>query len=67
MPCKQTLKQPTLGPSGTQRSEDLLREPSQHNEPPVCTPPIPGPSEVPASQVPLTENDSTCEPRLRWL
>ncbi|MBW0476571.1 hypothetical protein O181_016286 [Austropuccinia psidii MF-1] len=32
-------------------------EPSQHNEPP-----IPGPSEVPASKVPLTENDSTCEP-----
>ncbi|MBW0463751.1 hypothetical protein O181_003466 [Austropuccinia psidii MF-1] len=39
-------------------------EPSQHNEPPICTPtpPITGLSEVPASQVPPTVNDSTCEP-----
>ncbi|MBW0511155.1 hypothetical protein O181_050870 [Austropuccinia psidii MF-1] len=39
MPCEQTPRQPTPGPSGTQWSEDLSREPSQHNEPP-----IPGPS-----------------------
>ncbi|MBW0474589.1 hypothetical protein O181_014304 [Austropuccinia psidii MF-1] len=39
-------------------------EPYQHNEPPIFTPtpPIPGPSKVPASKVPLTENNSTNEP-----
>ncbi|MBW0511598.1 hypothetical protein O181_051313 [Austropuccinia psidii MF-1] len=39
-------------------------EPSQNNEPPIptLTPPIPGLSKVPVSQVPLTENDSTFEP-----
>ncbi|MBW0491533.1 hypothetical protein O181_031248 [Austropuccinia psidii MF-1] len=42
----------------------MIREPSQHNEPPIHTPipPIPGLSEVPASQVPPTENGTTCEP-----
>ncbi|MBW0503449.1 hypothetical protein O181_043164 [Austropuccinia psidii MF-1] len=39
MPCKQSLRQETPGLSGTQWSEDLSRQPSQHNEPP-----IPGPS-----------------------
>ncbi|MBW0490357.1 hypothetical protein O181_030072 [Austropuccinia psidii MF-1] len=40
MPCNQPLWQPAPGPSGTQWSEDLFREPSQHDEPP-----IPGPSQ----------------------
>ncbi|MBW0478076.1 hypothetical protein O181_017791 [Austropuccinia psidii MF-1] len=35
IPCKQTLQQPTPGSSGTQWSEDLFWEPSQHNEPPI--------------------------------
>ncbi|MBW0478311.1 hypothetical protein O181_018026 [Austropuccinia psidii MF-1] len=34
-PCKQTPQQPTPGPSGTQWLEDLFREPSQTNEPPI--------------------------------
>ncbi|MBW0487170.1 hypothetical protein O181_026885 [Austropuccinia psidii MF-1] len=53
MPCEQTLQQPTPGPSGTQWLEDLSREPSQHNEPP-----IPGPS--PSSKPP--EDDLTSCP-----
>ncbi|MBW0488823.1 hypothetical protein O181_028538 [Austropuccinia psidii MF-1] len=40
MPCKQTLRQPTPGPSHTKWSEDLFHEPFQPNEPP-----IPGPSQ----------------------
>ncbi|MBW0480183.1 hypothetical protein O181_019898, partial [Austropuccinia psidii MF-1] len=35
MPCKQTPRQPTPGLSGTQWLEDLSREHSQHNEPPI--------------------------------
>ncbi|MBW0473307.1 hypothetical protein O181_013022 [Austropuccinia psidii MF-1] len=35
MPREQTPWEPTPGPSGTQWSEDLSREPSQHNEPPI--------------------------------
>ncbi|MBW0578622.1 hypothetical protein O181_118337 [Austropuccinia psidii MF-1] len=35
MPRKQTLREPTPGPSGTQWWEDLSREPSKHNEPPI--------------------------------
>ncbi|MBW0587385.1 hypothetical protein O181_127100 [Austropuccinia psidii MF-1] len=53
LPCEQTPWQPTPGPSGTQWSEELFREPSQTKEPP-----IPGPS--PSSQ-PLEDN-TTCEP-----
>ncbi|MBW0550147.1 hypothetical protein O181_089862 [Austropuccinia psidii MF-1] len=53
IPCKQTLQQPTPGPSGTQWSEDLFHKPSQHDEPP-----IPGPSR--SSKPP--EDDLTCEP-----
>ncbi|MBW0553677.1 hypothetical protein O181_093392 [Austropuccinia psidii MF-1] len=53
LPCKQTPRQPTPGPSGTQWLEDLSHEPSQHDEPP-----IPGPS--PSSEPP--ENVATCEP-----
>ncbi|MBW0481213.1 hypothetical protein O181_020928 [Austropuccinia psidii MF-1] len=42
----------------------LFVQPFQYNNPPVHTPtpPIPGPSEVPASKEPPTENDSTNEP-----
>ncbi|MBW0571383.1 hypothetical protein O181_111098, partial [Austropuccinia psidii MF-1] len=47
LPHKQTPRQPTPGPSGTQWSEELFREP-----------PIPGPS--PSSQPP--EDDTTREP-----
>ncbi|MBW0499662.1 hypothetical protein O181_039377 [Austropuccinia psidii MF-1] len=53
MPHKQTPRQPTPGPSGTRWSEDLSREPSQHNEPP-----IPGLS--PSSKPP--EDVLTCKP-----
>ncbi|MBW0583781.1 hypothetical protein O181_123496, partial [Austropuccinia psidii MF-1] len=52
-PRKKTPRQPIPGPSGTQWSEELFREPSQTKEPP-----IPGPS--PSSQPP--EDDTTCEP-----
>ncbi|MBW0580005.1 hypothetical protein O181_119720, partial [Austropuccinia psidii MF-1] len=47
LPCEQTPRQPTAGPSGTQWSEELLPEP-----------PIPGLS--PSSQPP--EDDTTREP-----
>ncbi|MBW0543862.1 hypothetical protein O181_083577 [Austropuccinia psidii MF-1] len=53
MPCEQTLRQPTPGLRGTQWLEDLFREPSQHDEPPV---PGPSPSSEPPEDVP------TCEP-----
>ncbi|MBW0558680.1 hypothetical protein O181_098395 [Austropuccinia psidii MF-1] len=53
MPCEQTPRQPTPGLSATRWLEDLSREPSQHNEPP-----IPGPS--PPSKPP--EDVPTCEP-----
>ncbi|MBW0593488.1 hypothetical protein O181_133203 [Austropuccinia psidii MF-1] len=53
LPCEQTPRQPTPGPSGTQWSEELFREPSRTKEPP-----IPGPS--PSSQPP--EDNTTCEP-----
>ncbi|MBW0554288.1 hypothetical protein O181_094003 [Austropuccinia psidii MF-1] len=53
MPCEQTPQQPTPGTSGTQWSEDLSHEPSQHNEPP-----LPGPS--PPSKPP--EDFPTCDP-----
>ncbi|MBW0495538.1 hypothetical protein O181_035253 [Austropuccinia psidii MF-1] len=53
MPRERTPRQSTPGPSGTPWSEDLLREPSQHDEPP-----IPGPS--PTSEPP--EDILTCEP-----
>ncbi|MBW0511020.1 hypothetical protein O181_050735 [Austropuccinia psidii MF-1] len=35
LPHKQTPRQPTPGPSGTQWLEDLFREPSQTDEPPI--------------------------------
>ncbi|MBW0537756.1 hypothetical protein O181_077471 [Austropuccinia psidii MF-1] len=54
LPREQTPRQPTPGPSGTQWSEELFREPSRTEEPP-----IPGPS--PLSQPP--EDDTTCEPK----
>ncbi|MBW0588239.1 hypothetical protein O181_127954 [Austropuccinia psidii MF-1] len=53
LPHEQTPQQPSPGPSGTQWSEELLREPSSTKEPP-----IPGPS--PSSQPP--EDNMTCEP-----
>ncbi|MBW0518169.1 hypothetical protein O181_057884 [Austropuccinia psidii MF-1] len=53
MPGKQTQRQPTPGLSGTRWSEDLFREPSQHNEPP-----IPGVSQPSKPH----EDASNCEP-----
>ncbi|MBW0582339.1 hypothetical protein O181_122054 [Austropuccinia psidii MF-1] len=53
LPCKQTLRQPTPGPSGTRWSEELFPEPSQIKEPP-----IPGLS--PSFQPP--EDNTTHEP-----
>ncbi|MBW0570192.1 hypothetical protein O181_109907 [Austropuccinia psidii MF-1] len=49
MPREQTLRQPTPGPSGTRWLEDLSREPSQHDEPPI---PAPSPSSEPPEDVP---------------
>ncbi|MBW0512430.1 hypothetical protein O181_052145 [Austropuccinia psidii MF-1] len=57
MPCKQHPRKPTPGPSGTQWSEDLFCEPSQHDEPP-----IPGLSQSSKSQLPSHEDASTHEP-----
>ncbi|MBW0592939.1 hypothetical protein O181_132654, partial [Austropuccinia psidii MF-1] len=54
LPREQTPRQPTPGPSGTRWSEDLFREASQHDEPP-----IPGPS--PSSEPP--EDIATREPQ----
>ncbi|MBW0502622.1 hypothetical protein O181_042337 [Austropuccinia psidii MF-1] len=56
VPCmlrEQAPWQPTPGPSGTQWSEDLSHEPSQHNEPP-----IPGLS----ASSKLPEDVLSCEP-----
>ncbi|MBW0473405.1 hypothetical protein O181_013120 [Austropuccinia psidii MF-1] len=53
MPCKQTLRALTPGPSGTQWLEDSFREPSQPNDPPI---PGPSPSSKPPEDIP------TCEP-----
>ncbi|MBW0463318.1 hypothetical protein O181_003033 [Austropuccinia psidii MF-1] len=57
MPCEQTLWQSTPGLSGTQWSEDLFREPSQPDEPP-----IPGPSKVSDSHLPSHKSNSTHDP-----
>ncbi|MBW0474490.1 hypothetical protein O181_014205 [Austropuccinia psidii MF-1] len=57
IPCDQTPRQLTPGPSGTQWLEDLFHEPSQHDEPP-----IPGPSQSSKSQVRSHENTLTREP-----
>ncbi|MBW0534318.1 hypothetical protein O181_074033 [Austropuccinia psidii MF-1] len=53
LPRKQTPQQPNPGPSGTQWSEELFREPSQSKEPPI---PSPSPSLKPPEDIP------TCEP-----
>ncbi|MBW0559547.1 hypothetical protein O181_099262 [Austropuccinia psidii MF-1] len=53
LPRKQTARQPTPGPSGTQWSEELFHEPTQTKEPP-----IPGLS--PSCQPP--EDNTACEP-----
>ncbi|MBW0507861.1 hypothetical protein O181_047576 [Austropuccinia psidii MF-1] len=52
LPHKQTPRQPTPGPSGTQWLEDLSREPSQHDEPPIAGP---SPSSKPPEDVPTRE------------
>ncbi|MBW0482281.1 hypothetical protein O181_021996 [Austropuccinia psidii MF-1] len=57
MPHKQTLQQPTPGPSGTQWLEDLFCKPSQHDEPP-----IPGPS--PSSELPEDVTTRETEPEV---
>ncbi|MBW0511917.1 hypothetical protein O181_051632 [Austropuccinia psidii MF-1] len=51
--CKQTPRQLTPGPSGTQWLEDLFRQPSQPDEPPI---PGPSPSSKPHEDI------LTCEP-----
>ncbi|MBW0578614.1 hypothetical protein O181_118329 [Austropuccinia psidii MF-1] len=66
MPCKQTLRQPTPGLSGTKWSEDLFCDPSQNNEPPIpgpslsSKPPEDVPTHEPEPEVALTQ--STEEP-----
>ncbi|MBW0580355.1 hypothetical protein O181_120070 [Austropuccinia psidii MF-1] len=59
MPRKQTPRQPTPGPSGTQWLEDLCGEPSQHNEPPI---PGPSPSSKPPADVPTREPEPEVAP-----
>ncbi|MBW0470575.1 hypothetical protein O181_010290 [Austropuccinia psidii MF-1] len=56
IPHKQHPQKPNPGPSGTQWSVDLFREPSQHDESP-----IPGLSQSCKSQLPSHEDTSTCE------
>ncbi|MBW0582568.1 hypothetical protein O181_122283 [Austropuccinia psidii MF-1] len=58
-PCKQTLRQPTPRPSGTRWSEDLFREPSQHDEPPI---PGPSPSSEPPEDLPTREPEPEVAP-----
>ncbi|MBW0529738.1 hypothetical protein O181_069453 [Austropuccinia psidii MF-1] len=59
LPHKQTLWQPTPGPSGTQWLEDLFREPSQTDEPPI---PGPSPSSKPHADVPTREPEPEVAP-----
>ncbi|MBW0572808.1 hypothetical protein O181_112523 [Austropuccinia psidii MF-1] len=59
LPCKQTLRQPTPGPSGTQWSEELFREPSRTEEPPI---PGPSPSSQPPEDVPTREPEPEVAP-----
>ncbi|MBW0527084.1 hypothetical protein O181_066799 [Austropuccinia psidii MF-1] len=59
LPCEQTLRQPIPGPSGTQWSEDLFREPSQTDEPPI---PGPSPSSKPHEDVPTHEPEPEVAP-----
>ncbi|MBW0497972.1 hypothetical protein O181_037687 [Austropuccinia psidii MF-1] len=48
MPCKQSPRQPTPGPSGTGWSEELFRRSSQNKEPPIpgLSPPSKPPEDV---------------------
>ncbi|MBW0570806.1 hypothetical protein O181_110521, partial [Austropuccinia psidii MF-1] len=59
LPRKQTLQQPTPGPSGTQWSEELFSEPSRTKEPP-----IPGlsPSSEPPEDIPAHEPEPEVAP-----
>ncbi|MBW0514945.1 hypothetical protein O181_054660 [Austropuccinia psidii MF-1] len=59
MPREQTPQQPTPGPSGTCWLEDLSREPSQTQEPPI---PGPSPSSEPPEDVPTCEQKSEVAP-----
>ncbi|MBW0462697.1 hypothetical protein O181_002412 [Austropuccinia psidii MF-1] len=63
-PKKKVSINSILNFKGSELTFSCILKPSQANEPPICTPtrPIPGPSEIPASQVPPIENYSTCEP-----
>ncbi|MBW0525885.1 hypothetical protein O181_065600 [Austropuccinia psidii MF-1] len=66
LPHEQTPRQPTPGPSGTQRSEELFREPSRTKEPP-----IPGPSphrrkELLALSEPAQAEGFVCEALASW-
>ncbi|MBW0548291.1 hypothetical protein O181_088006 [Austropuccinia psidii MF-1] len=56
---KETLRQPTPGPSGTQWSEELFREPSQTKEPPI---PDPSPSSKPPEDFPTWEPEPEVAP-----
>ncbi|MBW0486556.1 hypothetical protein O181_026271 [Austropuccinia psidii MF-1] len=74
MPCKETLWQLTLGPSGTQWLEDLFHGKKKDipllilTLPPFLEPsqynepPIPGQSQSSKSQVPSHEDALACEP-----
>ncbi|MBW0488986.1 hypothetical protein O181_028701 [Austropuccinia psidii MF-1] len=59
LPCEQTLQKPTPGPSGTQWLEDLFRETSQLDEPPI---PGPSPSSEPHEDVLTREPEPEVAP-----
>ncbi|MBW0517187.1 hypothetical protein O181_056902 [Austropuccinia psidii MF-1] len=54
-----TSQQPTPGLSGTQWLEDLSREPSQRDEPPI---PGPSPSSKPPEDIPTCETEPEVAP-----
>ncbi|MBW0521631.1 hypothetical protein O181_061346 [Austropuccinia psidii MF-1] len=61
MPFQKTPWQPTPGPSGTRWSEDLFRETSQHDEPPI---PGPSPFSKPPDDIPTREPEPELVPLL---
>ncbi|MBW0558832.1 hypothetical protein O181_098547, partial [Austropuccinia psidii MF-1] len=59
LPCEQTPRQPTPGPSGTQWSEELFCEPSWTDEPPILSP---SPSSQPPEDIPTREPEPEVAP-----
>ncbi|MBW0519919.1 hypothetical protein O181_059634 [Austropuccinia psidii MF-1] len=59
LPCKQTPRQPTPGPSGTRWLEELFRKLFQAKEPPI---PGPSPSSQPPEDIPTREPEPEVAP-----